>query len=51
MSAHGDTEPGETYLFDRQTHKLTLQYRVREKLPREALAPMKAITLQIVRRP
>jgi dipeptidyl aminopeptidase/acylaminoacyl peptidase len=43
VSAHGDTEPGETYLFDRQTHKLTLQYRVREKLPREALSPMKAI--------
>jgi len=43
VSAHGDTEPGETYLFDRGTHKLTLQYKVREKLPREALASMKAI--------
>ena len=44
VNATADTEPGETYLFDRQTHKLTLQYKVREKLPREALAPMKAIS-------
>ena len=43
VSAHGDTEPGETYLFDRQTRKLTLQYKVREKLPRQALASMTAI--------
>lgn len=43
VSATSDTEPGETYLFDRKTKKLTLQYRIREKLPREALAPMKAI--------
>ncbi|HYA96587.1 MAG TPA: alpha/beta fold hydrolase, partial [Methylomirabilota bacterium] len=39
-SAFSDTEPGETYLFDRPAHKLTLQYKVREKLPREALATM-----------
>ncbi len=44
VSATSDTEPGETYLFDRKTKKLTLQYRIREKLPREALAPMKAIS-------
>ena len=43
VSAFGDTEPGETYLFDRATKQLTLQYRVREKLPREHLAPMTAI--------
>jgi len=41
--AHSDTEPGEAYLFDRATHKLTEQYRIREKLPREALAPMTAV--------
>lgn len=41
--ANSDTEPGERYLFDRQTKKLTLQYRIREKLAREALAPMKAV--------
>jgi dipeptidyl aminopeptidase/acylaminoacyl peptidase len=43
VSASGDTEPGETHLFDRQTKQLTPQYRIREKLPREHLAPMKAI--------
>jgi dipeptidyl aminopeptidase/acylaminoacyl peptidase len=40
VAASSDVEPGEAYLFDRGTKKLTLQYRVREKLPREALAPM-----------
>jgi dipeptidyl aminopeptidase/acylaminoacyl peptidase len=44
VNADSDTEPGETYLFDRKTHKLTFQYRVREKLPREALAEMKSIS-------
>jgi dipeptidyl aminopeptidase/acylaminoacyl peptidase len=43
ISAFSDTEPGERYLFDRQTKKLTLQYRIREKLPRASLAPMKAV--------
>lgn len=46
VSAHSDTEPGETYLFDRQTKKLTLQYRIREKLNRDYLAPMKAVRYQ-----
>lgn len=41
--AHGDTEPGETYLFDRKARTLALQYTVREKLPRSALGPMKAV--------
>ena len=43
ITAFSDTEPGERYLFDRQTKKLTLQYRVREKLSRASLAPMKAV--------
>jgi dipeptidyl aminopeptidase/acylaminoacyl peptidase len=43
IGAHGDTEPGETYLFDRKKRELTFQYRIREKLPRESLAPMQAI--------
>jgi dipeptidyl aminopeptidase/acylaminoacyl peptidase len=43
VSASSDTEPGETYLFERKNHKLTLQYKVREKLPRESLAQMKSI--------
>ncbi|HSP62176.1 MAG TPA: alpha/beta fold hydrolase, partial [Pyrinomonadaceae bacterium] len=38
-----DTEPGETYLFDRQTKKLTFQYRITEKLNRNQLATMKPI--------
>jgi len=43
ISAHGDTEPGETYLFNRKTHDLLFQYKIREKLPRESLAPMQAV--------
>ena len=43
ISAHGDTEPGETYLFDRKTRNLEFQYRIREKLPREWLAPMQPL--------
>jgi dipeptidyl aminopeptidase/acylaminoacyl peptidase len=43
MRAHGDTEPGETYLFDRSTRDLSFQYKIREKLPRESLAPMQAV--------
>jgi len=38
-----DTDPGECYLFDRGTKKLTLQYHIREKLNRDDLAPMKPI--------
>ena len=43
LNATGDTEPGETYLFDRKSKQLTLQYRIREKLPREHLAPMTTV--------
>ena len=43
IAANSDTEPGETYLFDRKTRKLTLQFKVWEKLPREALAAMKPV--------
>ena len=38
-----DVEPGEVYLFDRKTKESQLQYRTREKLPREALSPKIAI--------
>ncbi|HEV7904340.1 MAG TPA: S9 family peptidase [Pyrinomonadaceae bacterium] len=41
--AVSDTEAGEKYLFDRKSKKLELQYRNREKLPREALAELKPI--------
>jgi dipeptidyl aminopeptidase/acylaminoacyl peptidase len=42
--ANSDREPGERYLFDRTTKKLTFQYRVFDKLPREALAEQKPIS-------
>jgi dipeptidyl aminopeptidase/acylaminoacyl peptidase len=44
INASSDTEPGETYLFDRKTHKLALQYKIREKLPRGSLAEMKIVS-------
>jgi dipeptidyl aminopeptidase/acylaminoacyl peptidase len=43
VGASSDTEPGETYLWDRKAKKLDLQYRTREKLPREALSSMRTI--------
>jgi dipeptidyl aminopeptidase/acylaminoacyl peptidase len=41
--ASSDAEPGERHLFDRDKKTLARQYRVFERLPREHLAPMKAI--------
>jgi dipeptidyl aminopeptidase/acylaminoacyl peptidase len=43
LSASRDTEPGETFLFDRKARRLTPQYKIREKLPREALTEMKPV--------
>jgi dipeptidyl aminopeptidase/acylaminoacyl peptidase len=43
VNVSGDTEPGETYLFDRRSRKLAFQYRVLEDLPRAALAEMKSV--------
>src|SRR5690606_7693748 len=43
VAASGDVEPAETYLFDRESGELTLQYRIRERLPREHLASMMPI--------
>jgi dipeptidyl aminopeptidase/acylaminoacyl peptidase len=43
VTASSDTDPGERYLFDRTTKKLTLQYKVRERIPREHMAEMKAV--------
>ncbi len=43
ISAASDTEPGATYLFDRKSKRLTKQYTIREKLPREYLAAMKPV--------
>ncbi len=44
VTASSDTEPGQTLLFDRKTHNLTPQYKVREKLPRQDLAEMQSVT-------
>jgi dipeptidyl aminopeptidase/acylaminoacyl peptidase len=43
IQATSDTEPGERYLFERATKKLTFQYRVRDNLKRDYLASMKAV--------
>ena len=42
--AASDTDPGEVFVYDRQGRALASQYKVREKLQREHLAPMTAIT-------
>ncbi len=44
VTAVSDTEPGQTLLFDRKTRTLTPQFKIREKLPRADLAPMKPVT-------
>jgi dienelactone hydrolase len=44
ISASSDRDPGATYLFDRKTKSLTPQYRIYEKIPREQLSPMQAIS-------
>src|SRR5271165_266526 len=36
--ANSDTEPGETYLWNRTAKTLALQYRIREELPRTSLS-------------
>ncbi|HEX6731968.1 MAG TPA: S9 family peptidase [Pyrinomonadaceae bacterium] len=43
VTAWSDTEPGETFVFDRKTKQLTKQFRIRERLPREHLAEMRPI--------
>src|SRR5260370_18937489 len=43
-TAVSDTEPGQTLLFDRKTHVLTPQFKIRQKLPRADLAQMKSVT-------
>jgi dipeptidyl aminopeptidase/acylaminoacyl peptidase len=43
VTAWSDTEPGETFLFDRKTKQLTKQFRIRERLPREHLVEMRPI--------
>ncbi|MBS0396058.1 MAG: S9 family peptidase [Proteobacteria bacterium] len=38
VTAYSDRDPGTTYLWDRGGHALTLQYRLREDIPRAALS-------------
>ena len=44
VDARADVEPGETYLLDRHTKKISLQYRSFEAIPRSSLATTAAIT-------
>jgi dipeptidyl aminopeptidase/acylaminoacyl peptidase len=41
LSASSDTEPGETYVWNRSANTLALQYRIREELPRTSLSERK----------
>jgi dipeptidyl aminopeptidase/acylaminoacyl peptidase len=43
ISVFSDTEPGEVYIYNRDTKKLTSQYKLREKISRADLAPMTTI--------
>lgn len=43
VALSADTEPGEYVLFDYDTRNITPQFRIRENLPREALASMQSI--------
>ncbi len=44
VTVSSDTEPGEHYLFNRKTRQVTFQYRLYEKLKREHLATMEAVS-------
>jgi dipeptidyl aminopeptidase/acylaminoacyl peptidase len=43
LVVRSDTDPGARYLFDRKTKSLNLEYKVRERIPREHMAAVKAI--------
>ena len=43
ITVFSDADPGEIFLFDRRNKKTESQYKVREKIPREALASMESI--------
>jgi dipeptidyl aminopeptidase/acylaminoacyl peptidase len=44
VTAASDTEPGDTFLFDRKTQTITPQFKIRENLPRQSLAEMKPVS-------
>jgi len=41
VTAYSDTEPGETYIWNRPAKTIALQYRIREELPRASLSERK----------
>ena len=41
VTAYSDTEPGETYIWNRYAKTIALQYRIREELPRASLSERK----------
>lgn len=43
VNAYSDTDPGSTYLFDRNARTLEFQYRPRPRMPIADLAPMQPI--------
>jgi dipeptidyl aminopeptidase/acylaminoacyl peptidase len=43
VAGRSDVDPGEVYLFDRGHKTLALQYKVRERIPREHMAEMKSV--------
>jgi len=43
IGSYSDVDPGTTYLFDRETKKLTFQYRPRPNIPVDQMANMQAI--------
>lgn len=43
VGTYGGNEPGSTYIWDRRSKTLTLQYRFRDALPRESLSETKAV--------
>jgi dipeptidyl aminopeptidase/acylaminoacyl peptidase len=44
VSVYSDREHGISILFDRKTRKITPQFRIYDKIPRESLAEMKSVT-------
>jgi dipeptidyl aminopeptidase/acylaminoacyl peptidase len=44
VTAYSDVDPGTRYLFDRRTKQLSVEYVSRERIPREHMATMKAIS-------
>jgi dipeptidyl aminopeptidase/acylaminoacyl peptidase len=43
VTATGDTEPGESFIFDRKARRIIPQYKLRERIDRAHLASMKPI--------